>query len=63
MRDFNILVPSDCVVSNTKEENEHALEQIKKVLKAGTRPPAKLDFDAAKGAAKSDGRRIIACEY
>jgi hypothetical protein len=34
MRDLNILVPADCVVSNTSTENQHALEQMRKVLKA-----------------------------
>ena len=37
MRDFNLLVPRDCTVSNTKEENESALRLMKKFLKADTR--------------------------
>jgi nicotinamidase-related amidase len=46
MRDFNLFVPSDCVASNTREENDHALEQMRKVLKANTSPSTKLDLDA-----------------
>lgn len=42
MRDFNLIVPSDCVSSNTIEENRHALRQMKKVLKADTTSSAKL---------------------
>ena len=34
LRDFHVIVPADCTVSNTAEENEHALQQIQKVLKA-----------------------------
>ena len=45
MRDFNVIVPSDCVASNTPEENAHALEQIAKVLKAHVAPSDELDFD------------------
>ena len=33
MRDYNIIVPSDCVVSNTRRENDNALDQIERVLK------------------------------
>ena len=34
MRDFHLIVPADCTVSNSEEENRHALEQMKSVLKA-----------------------------
>jgi len=46
MRDYHIVVPADCVVSNSVEENEHALNQIKQVLKGDIRPSDELDFDA-----------------
>ncbi len=46
MRDFHLAVPSDCVASNTEEENRHALEQMRKVLKADTRPSTELSFAA-----------------
>ena len=36
MRDFNLFVPSDCTVSNTKRENDAALRLMKKFLKADT---------------------------
>jgi nicotinamidase-related amidase len=44
MRDFNIIVPSDCVVSNTKKENDNALVQIKTVLKGDVRLSARVRF-------------------
>jgi nicotinamidase-related amidase len=46
MRDFNLVVPSDCVISNTKEENRGALRQIKKVLKAKVEPSPRLNLRA-----------------
>jgi nicotinamidase-related amidase len=48
MRDFHLVVPSDCVASNSVEENEHALELMKSVLKADTRPSTELDIDELK---------------
>ncbi len=42
MRDFELLVPSDLVVSQTREENEFALKQMEKVLKADIRPSHEL---------------------
>ncbi len=46
MRDFRLFVPADCVASNTAEENRAALEQMRKVLKAETRPSTDLDLHA-----------------
>jgi len=48
MRDFNLLVPSDCTVSNTKQENESALRIMKKFLKADTRQSSKIPLRRAK---------------
>jgi nicotinamidase-related amidase len=44
MRDLKLVVPADCVASNTEEENNYALAQMAKVLKADTRPSAHLSF-------------------
>jgi nicotinamidase-related amidase len=46
MRDFDLLVPSDCVASNEAEENRHALAQMRKVLKADVRPSTALNVAA-----------------
>ena len=46
MRDYKIFVPSDCVVSNTEQENLHALKQMESVLKADTTIAAELDLKA-----------------
>jgi nicotinamidase-related amidase len=45
VRDFHLVVPSDCVASNTTEENEYALAQMRKILKADTRPAEQLVLD------------------
>jgi nicotinamidase-related amidase len=44
MRGLRVFAPSDCIVSNTPEENEHALRQIATVLKAITAPASRLAF-------------------
>jgi nicotinamidase-related amidase len=46
MRDFNLLVPSDCTVSNTKKENDAALGLMKKFLKADTRSSSGIALPA-----------------
>ena len=46
MRDYKVFVPSDCVVSNTEEENAYALKQMETVLKADTSVASSLDLKA-----------------
>ena len=48
MRDFNLVIPSDCVASNDAEENEHALVLMQRVLKADTTPSVELDLEGLK---------------
>lgn len=48
MRDFNLVIPADCVASNTEEENNHALRLMEKVLKADTTLSDELDLDELK---------------
>jgi nicotinamidase-related amidase len=53
MRDYQLLVPSDCVASNTPEQNRNALQQIAQVLKGDLTPSEELDLDAlVRGAAE-----------
>jgi nicotinamidase-related amidase len=44
LRDLHLIVPSDCVASNTPEENEQALGQMRTVLKADVRASAEIDW-------------------
>jgi nicotinamidase-related amidase len=48
MRDYRLFVPLDCVASNTAEETEYSLRQMKNVLKADTRPSADIDLKVLK---------------
>jgi nicotinamidase-related amidase len=49
MRDLKLYVPSDCVVSNTLVDNEHALRQMQTVLKATTTTATRLRFRRRRG--------------
>jgi nicotinamidase-related amidase len=54
MRDLHLVVPADCVASNTQELNAYALEQMRMVLKADIRPSAEISFAlASRGAVGS----------
>jgi nicotinamidase-related amidase len=44
MRDLKIFAPADCIVSNTVEDNDHALRQIGSVLKGNLTPSEFLRF-------------------
>jgi nicotinamidase-related amidase len=46
MRDLHLAIPSDCVASNTEEDNRYALDQMRRVLKADTRPSTEQSFRA-----------------
>ena len=44
MRELKVWAPADCIVSNTAEENDHALRQIGSVMKGDLTPSAQLVF-------------------
>lgn len=44
MRDLSLIIPSDCVASNSPAENRQALRQMEKVLKADIRGSRLLNF-------------------
>ncbi len=44
MRDFHLIIPSDCVASNTPEENHYALQHMRNVLQANVTPSSELDW-------------------
>ncbi|SRR5258706_10561672 len=44
LRDFQLLVPADCVCSNSEQENRDALAQMQQVLKADIGPSTELDL-------------------
>ncbi len=50
MRDFNLVIPSDCVASNDPRENQYTLEKMARLMDADTRPSTELDLEALKRA-------------
>ena len=48
MRDLKIFAPADCIVSNTPVDNDHALQQIGKVLKGQLADSSRLRFGTAR---------------
>jgi nicotinamidase-related amidase len=48
MRDYEIILPPDCVISNTVQENRQALQLMRKFLKADLRPSARITFPHAR---------------
>ena len=45
MRDYDLIVPSDCVAANTEEANKDTLRYLEKVLKVETVVSTKIDFE------------------
>lgn len=46
LRDFKLFIPSDCVASESSEQNDYALRLMERVCKADIRPSTDLDLDA-----------------
>lgn len=46
MREFNLVVPDDCVISNHARQNRQALALMRDVLRADTTPSTALDLAA-----------------
>jgi nicotinamidase-related amidase len=44
MREYKLIVPPDCIASNTPEQNEAALEQMRTILKAKTTLSDEIDL-------------------
>src|SRR5213080_459156 len=59
IRDFNLFVPLDCTVSNTKKENDSALALMRKFLKADTRLSARIVLRSAPKRRKRRGNRVL----
>ena len=44
LRDYKLFIPCDCVASNTRDENDAALQLMAKVVKADITPSTELDL-------------------
>ena len=58
MRDYAVVVPSDCVASTDPAEAQHALKEMQIVLKAQVRPSTELDLEALVAEAESAGSDV-----
>jgi nicotinamidase-related amidase len=45
MRDFNLIIPSDCVASNDSEENRYSLEKMARLMDADVRPSTEINLE------------------
>jgi nicotinamidase-related amidase len=54
MRDFNLVIPSDCVASNDPRDNEYTLEKMRGLMDADTRPSEEIDLDELKSRARRE---------
>lgn len=48
IRDYHLVVPRDCIASNTEEQNLSALKEMEGVLHAVTTPSTELDLERLK---------------
>jgi hypothetical protein len=53
MRDYRLLVPADCVASETLRENRQALGIMRTLLKADVTPSTRLRLDRLAGRART----------
>ena len=54
MRDFNLVIPSDCVASNDPRENEYTLGKMRTLMDADISPSTELDFEKLKAASRRE---------
>lgn len=45
MRDFDLVIPQDCIASESEADNNHAIAYMSKILKADTRLSTEVVFD------------------
>lgn len=53
LREFRLIVPRDCVASNTADDNDRSLAQMQHILKADIRPAAELTLEVLRQLAGS----------
>ena len=54
MRDFNLVIPADCVASNDPRENEYTLRKMHTLMDADIGPSDGIDFEELKAAARRE---------
>lgn len=60
MRDFHLLIPSDCVASINEQDHRSALQQMEKVLKADLKPSTELTLkEEVDGSRATSPRSVV----
>ena len=54
MRDFDLVIPADCVASTDPGENEHTLRKMAGLMDADIRPSTEIDFESLKNKSKRE---------
>ncbi|MFL6337008.1 MAG: cysteine hydrolase family protein [Pyrinomonadaceae bacterium] len=54
MRDFNLVIPADCIASNDPRENEYTLKKMESLMDADISPSTELDFEKLKAASRRE---------
>jgi nicotinamidase-related amidase len=54
MRDFNLVIPADCVASNDPSENEYSLRKMRTLMDADIGPSTEIDFESLKRAVRRE---------
>jgi nicotinamidase-related amidase len=62
MRDFNLVIPSDCVASTDEGENRYTLDKMASLMDADTRPSTEIDFERLKTKTKREPKSTHAPE-
>jgi nicotinamidase-related amidase len=63
MRDYQLVVPYDCVAANTEEDHHQGLNQMAKVLKADIRSSSVLNWNDLRDLTTTHGKSgVLACE-
>lgn len=57
LRDYRLVVPSDCVASNTAQENSFALTHMRRLLKASTKPSSRIRLTPFSGRSRRSRAR------
>lgn len=61
LRDYRLLIPSDCIASPSEADNQYALQQMRSVLKADVRDSS--EFDLRELLATSDSESTVQCRH
>ncbi|MET0623901.1 MAG: isochorismatase family cysteine hydrolase [Pyrinomonadaceae bacterium] len=56
MRDFNLVIPADCVASSDPSENDYTLRKMAELMDADISPSTGIDFERLKSAASREPR-------